>query len=42
MAQTTMSTPDELTGTKALREGKEILVRVRVRRFDHVLMDWKR
>jgi len=28
-AQTTRSGPDELTGMKALREGKEMLVRVR-------------
>jgi hypothetical protein len=33
---------DELTGTRVVREGKEMLVRVRDWRFDQALMDWKR
>jgi len=40
--QTTRWASDELMGTKVLREGKEMLVRVRDWRFDQALMDWKR
>ena len=40
--QTTRWASDEPIGTKVLREGKEMLVRVRDWRFDQALMDCKR
>ena len=40
--QKTRRASDKPTGTKALLEGKEMLVRVRDWRFDQDFMDWKR